>query len=90
MVYFVKTDDPAADWDAYCEELDRQAERVEVPLCEWCDKPLNWNGDDYFIREDSGEYVCMDCSEKRWKAKQYEWEKPRMRCIPYFDRDEEE
>lgn len=86
MVYIAKTDDPAADWDTYCEELERQPE-YEAAICEWCGKPLDHQGDDYCIMTDTHEYICMNCSYQYWERKREEWEKPRLRCVPYTEKE---
>lgn len=80
------TDDPVADNDSYQEWLEEMHTDYDVPLCEWCNKPLDHQGDDTCILTDAGEYICRDCSEKMWESKRKEWEHARMRCIPYMER----
>lgn len=48
------TDDLARDWDAYCEEQERQAERL--PKCSQCGERIY---DDVY--DIDGELWCEDC-----------------------------
>lgn len=48
------TDDPARDWDAYCDEQERQEERL--PKCSQCGEPIY----DY-VYDIDGELWCEDC-----------------------------
>lgn len=52
------TDDPARDWDAYCEEQERKAKKL--PICSQCGERIY---DDYVYVID-GELYCEDCIDE--------------------------
>lgn len=49
------TDDPEADYRAYCREQDRQLDKL--PKCSECDEPIQ--SDECY--EFNGELICPDC-----------------------------
>lgn len=55
------TDDPIADWDAYCIEQDRLMELL--PRCDECDKRI----DDEYLYEFDGCLVCGECLDRNHK-----------------------
>lgn len=55
------TDNPARDWDAYCEEQERELERR--PVCACCGERIQ---DDYFY-DINGENICPECLEDYYR-----------------------
>lgn len=49
------TDDPARDYDRYCEEQEKLIDRM--PLCEDCEKHIE-DETAYYI---NGVWICKDC-----------------------------
>ena len=58
------TDDPAADWQRYCDENEERAKKY--PICSCCGQHIF----DYIYRLD-GEIYCDDCALD-WLKKQRE------------------
>lgn len=52
------SDNPAADWDAYCREQDRQME--QMPVCDECGERIDTD----FLYEFDGYYICEECLDK--------------------------
>lgn len=52
------TDDPPADWDAYCREQERFA--ALLPLCDECGERI----DDEVLYDFDGYLVCEDCLKR--------------------------
>lgn len=50
-----RTDDPAADYDRYCDEQDEWLERL--PRCAYCHEPIQ----DDFCYEINDELICEEC-----------------------------
>lgn len=51
------SDDPAADWDAYCREQDKALEKL--PVCADCGEHVQ--ADHYYLIND--EVICPECLE---------------------------
>lgn len=51
----IHTDNPSRDWDRYCEEQDKQLERL--PKCSECKEPIQ----DEKCYAFSGELYCKEC-----------------------------
>lgn len=85
LTYFAPSDDPVADWEDYNEMLESRPE-YEAYKCEWCGEPLDKLGWQYCIETDVHELICENCSYQYWERKRKEWERPRLRCIPYREK----
>lgn len=60
----LRTDDPAADWQTFCDENEERAKKY--PICSCCGQHIF----DYIYRLD-GEIYCDDCALD-WLKKQRE------------------
>lgn len=67
------SDDPAADWDAYCEAMDEEEREMiaSAPKCEECGRSVA-EADSSYCYEFDGVYFCVDCMDKK------------LRAIPYY------
>lgn len=52
------TDDPVADYDRYCDEQERELQRL--PLCCECEERIT----DEHCYEVNGEYICERCMDE--------------------------
>ena len=52
------TDDPPADWDAYCIEQEKMMERL--PYCDECGKRI----EDEFLYDFDGFLICEECLKR--------------------------
>lgn len=59
-MYF--TDDPIADYDRYCNEQQKELDRL--PRCSECDEPIQTE----WCFEINGEYICEHCMEEHRKS----------------------
>lgn len=57
------SDDPAADFDRYDRQQERQAERL--PKCEECGERIQ--DEDYYDVE--GEILCEECMKRKYRRK---------------------
>jgi len=58
---FIRTDNPVADWDAYCAEEERELERL--PKCSECGERIT--DDECWVVND--EIYCPECAEKNFR-----------------------
>lgn len=55
------TDDPIADFERY--DSEQQAMLDELPLCEYCEEPIQ---DNYYYEIDN-ECICEDCLNRNFR-----------------------
>ena len=55
--------DPAREWDKYCEEQEREAEKR--PLCCLCGEHIL---EEFCFEVIDGEYICEACMESRCRV----------------------
>lgn len=56
-----RTDDPIADYDRYCEEVDRM--QKELPQCECCGERITETKAVCI----EGRWFCEDCEDEAWE-----------------------
>ena len=60
---FFRSDDPAADFDRYDRQQERQLENL--PLCESCGERIQ--DEDYY--DVDGEILCEECMKRKYRRK---------------------
>lgn len=56
-----RTDDPLADYDRYCDEQERELDKL--PKCDYCNEPIT---DDFYF-EINGDIICEECLKDNFR-----------------------
>lgn len=59
---FLRTDNPIADYDSYCEDQERNIEKL--PVCECCGKRILTEKAFYY----NDQWACQNCSKDFWES----------------------